>query len=118
MKKFVVVIFALLAAMQSMAHEVKIQTTSVGEAKISCKSEKWQVKAKATTKDGFEEITVEMTAQQPTAPAPLTVQFSTPQLDAHHLWSTDKMCHTELRPDWGTAYSSSLAQQMPIYSFI
>ena len=118
MKKFVAAIFALLAAMQSLAHEIKIQTSSVGEATISCKSSAWQIKAYATTKNGIEEITVEMTAQQPTVPAPLTVQFSTPQLDAHHLWSTDKMCHTDLRPDWGTAYSSSLAQQMPIYSFI
>lgn len=118
MKKIVVAIFALLVAMQTMAHEVKVQTASVGDVKISCKSDEWTIKAKATVKDGVEEIAVEITAQQPTTPSPLTVEFRTPQLDAHHLWNTEKMCHTELRPDWGEAYSSSLAQQMPIYSFI
>ncbi len=118
MKKIVVAIFALLVAMQTMAHEVKVQTASVGDVKISCKSDEWTIKAKATVKDGVEEIAVEITAQLPTTPVPLTVEFRTPQLDAHHLWNTEKMCHTELRPDWGEAYSSSLAQQMPIYSFI
>ncbi len=109
---------ALMFAISSKAADVKVQTASVGEVTVKCADVAWKIDVKVSESGDREEISVEMTAPQAMTPPLLSVEFSTPQLDVHHLWHAGKMCHTELRPDWGVVYSSSLAREMPIYSFI
>ena len=118
MKKGLFFVVALMFAISSKAADVKVQTASVGEVTVKCADEAWKIDVKVAEREGREEISVEMTAPQPLTPPQLSVEFSTPQLDAHHLWNSAKTCHTEIRPDWGAAYISSLAYEMPIYSFI
>ena len=118
MKRVLFFVVALMFAISSKATDVKVQTISVGEVTVKCADEAWKIDVKVAEKGGREEISVEMTAPQALTPPQLSVEFSTPQLDAHHLWNSDNMCYTELRPVWGAAYSSSLAREMPIYSFI
>lgn len=118
MRKVVFAVVAIVLALPVMASEVKVQTASVGEVTIKCANDAWKVDVKVTKKDGREEISIEMIAPQAMTPSRLSVMFSTPQLDAHHLWNSDPSCRIGIRPDWGSAYSSSLAREMPIYSFI
>ncbi len=118
MKRVVLAVVAMVLALSAMASEVKVQTTSVGEVTIKCANDAWKVDAKVTKKDGREEISIEMIAPQAMTPPRLSVMFSIPQLDAHHLWNSNPSCRIGIRPDWSSAYSSSLAQEMPIYSFI
>ena len=118
MKRIFLSAFAILATLSAMAYETKLQTKSVGDVTISCKDNTWQIEAKVVSKGEIEEITIEMTAAQPTTPSPLKVKFSTPQLDAHHLWHTNRSNRTILPPDWSGKYSSALAQTIPLYAFI
>lgn len=118
MKRIFLSAFAILATLTTMAFETKLSTKSVGDVTISCKDNTWQIEAKVVSKGEIEEITIEMTAAQPTTPSPLKVKFSTPQLDAHHLWHTNRSNRTILPPDWSGKYSSALAQTIPLYAFI
>ncbi len=118
MKRVLFAVVAAVMALSATASEIKVRTDAVGEVTIKCADKSWKIEAKVAKRGGREEISVEMTAPQALTPARMSVEFSTPQLDAHHLWNSDKSCHTEIRPDWGKAYSSSLAREMPIYSFI
>ena len=118
MKRVLLMLLAVMFALPILATERRVQTTSVGEVKVLCKDSAWQIEAKVALRDGREEVTIEMTTAQPVTPPRLHVEFSTPQLDAHHLWCSDKSGVMALRPDWGKAYSSSLAREMPIYSFV
>ena len=113
-----VTLVGLLSVMHLSAAEIKVHSALVGDVKISSRGDAWSVEARCVAAGECEQIIIEMSALQPTTPPRLSVEFATPQLDVHHLWHTDARNHTELRPDWGKAYSSSLAQQMPIYSFI
>ena len=118
MKRIFLSAFAILATLTAMAYETKLSTKSVGDVTISCRNNTWQIEAKVVSKGEIEEITIEMTAAQPTTPSPLKVKFSTPQLDAHHLWHTNRSNRTILPPDWSGKYSSALAQTIPLYAFI
>lgn len=118
MKRIFLSAFAILATLTAMAFETKLSTKSVGDVTISCKDNGWNIEAKVVSKGEIEEITIEMTAAQPTTPSPLKVKFATPQLDAHHLWHTNRSNRTILPPDWSGKYSSALAQTIPLYAFI
>ena len=118
MKKFLLTLVAMVLALPTMAFETKVQTKSVGEVTISCKESAWSVQATVMSKGETEEISIEMTAPQPIKPSQLKVTFSTPQTDAHHLWHANRDCRMVLPPDWKGKFSSALAQNMPLYSFI
>ena len=118
MRRGLLLIATVMLAVSAMAVERKVQTASVGEVTVKCADKAWKMDVKVVEKGGREEITVEIAAPQALTPPQLSVEFSLPQLDAHHLWNSAKACHTEIRPDWGKAYSSSLAYEIPIYSFI
>ena len=97
-----------------MAFNAVIKTKSVGDVTISSKDSAWKVEAKVASKGDIEEITIEMTAAEPTVPSLLKVEIMTPQLDAHHLWHSNRNNRTLL---WDSNYSSALAFTMPLYSF-
>lgn len=118
MKRVILSVCAILATLSAMAFETKVQSRSVGDVKISCKESAWKIDTKIVLKGDIEEIVIEMTATEPTTPSPLKVEFMTPQLDAHHLWHTNRSNRTLLPPDWSGKYSSALAQTVPLYSFI
>ncbi len=118
MKRILLVAVAMVMAFSATASEVKVQSVSVGEVKVKCADAVWKIDVKVAESGGREEITIEMTAPQAMTPPRVSVMFSAPQLDAHHLWNSAKDCQTEIRPDWGKPYISSLAYEMPIYSFI
>ena len=118
MKRGILFVCSILATLSAMAFETKVQTKLVGDVTISCKDNAWKIDAKVVSKGEIEEIVIEMTAPQPTTPSPLKVEFTTPQLDAHHLWHTNRSNRTILPPDWSGKYSSALAQTIPLYSFI
>ena len=118
MKKVLLALVTVMLAVPVMAFETKVQTKSVGDMTISCEDSAWRVEAKAVSKGKIEEITIELFAPQPTVPSLLKVEFMTPQLDAHHLWHSNRNNRTVLPPDWGGKHSSALAQNMPLYAFI
>ena len=101
-------------SLNAMAFNAVIKTKSVGDVTISSKDSAWKVEAKVASKGDIEEITIEMTAAEPTVPSLLKVEIMTPQLDAHHLWHSNRNNRTLL---WDSNYSSALAFTMPLYSF-
>ena len=118
MKRVLFALSAIVLALPAMAFETKVQTKSVGEVTIACKDDAWKIDTKVVSKGDVEEITIKMTSPQPTSPSLLNVEFVTPQLDAHHLWHSNRSNRTILPPDWGGKQLSALAQNMPLYSFI
>ena len=118
MKKLLFAIIAVVLAVPAVAFETKVQTKLVGDVAISCKDSVWKIDAEVVSKGEVEEIVIKMTASEPTVPSLLTVEFTTPQLDAHHLWHSNRNNRNVLPPDWGGKHSSALAQTMPLYSFI
>ena len=118
MKRAILSVCAVLVALSAMAFETKVQTKSVGDVTISCNNSAWNIDTKVVSKGSIEEITIEMRAAEPTTPSLLKVAFTTPQLDAHHLWHANRDCRMVLPPDWKGNFSSALAQNMPLYAFI
>ena len=118
MRRAILYVCTMFVALSAMAFETKVQTKLVGDVSISCKDSAWKIDAKVVSKGEVEEVVIEMTAAEPTTPSLLTVEFMTPQLDAHHLWHSNRNNRNVLPPDWGGKYSSALAQTMPLYSFI
>ena len=118
MKRAIFAAVALLAALPAMAFQTKLQTKTVGEVTISSKESTWVLNAKVESKGEQEYITIELNAPQATTPPKFEVSFSTPQLDAHHLWSSNRSSRMILQPDWSKAQTSALAQTMPLYSYI
>ena len=118
MKRAIFAVVALLAALPTMAFQTKLQTKTVGEVTISSKENTWTLDAKVESKGGLEYVTIELKAPQATTPPTFEVAFSTLQLDAHHLWSSERGSRLVLQPDWRKAQTSALAQNMPLYAFI
>ena len=118
MKRAIFAVVALLAALPTMAFQTKLQTKTVGEVTISSKESTWTLDAKVESKGGLEYVTIELNAPQPTTPPKFQVAFSTPQLDAHHVWSSNRSSRMILQPDWSKVQTSALAQTMPLYSYI
>ena len=118
MKRAIFAAVALLAALPAMAFQTKLQTKTVGEVTISSNENTWVLNAKVESKGEQEYITIELSAPQATIPPKFEVAFSTPQLDAHHLWSSNRSSRMILQPDWSKPQTSALAQTMPLYSYI
>ena len=118
MKRFLFILVAVVLSANAMAFNTTVKSKLVGDIVISGENDAWQIDAKVVSKGDIEEITIEMKAPQPTVPSPIKVEFKTPQLDAHHLWHSNRSNRTLLPPDWSGKYSSALAQTMPLYSFI
>ena len=104
MKRIIILVCATLATLSAMAFSSTVKSKLVGDVKISCKESAWKIDTKIVSKGDIEEITIEMTATEPTTPTPLKVEFMTPQLDAHHLWHTNRSNRTILPPDWSGKY--------------
>lgn len=118
MKRTISVLVATLALLSAMAFETKVQTKSVGEVTISSNDSIWVLDAKVESDGGREVITIELQAPHSTIPPKFEVAFRVPQLDAHHLWYSGNVDRAKLQPDWRKGYTSSLAQDMPLYAFI
>ena len=118
MKRFLFILVAVVLSANAMAFNTTVKSKLVGDVVISSENNAWQIDAKVVSKGDIEEITIEMKASQPTTPSLLKVEFKTPQLDAHHLWHSNRSNRTLLPPDWSGKYSSALAQTMPLYSII
>ena len=118
MKKLTLIICAVLLSANAMAFSTVVKSKLVGDVTVSSKENVWKIDATISSKGGCEVVTIEMNAPQPTTPPKVSVEFCSPQLDAHHLWQAGPPDQTLLRPDWSKGYSSSLAQSIPLYSFI
>ena len=118
MKRAISVVIAIFVALSATAFEAKVQTKSVGEVTISSKEKIWSVDAKVEQQGELECISIELQAMQAMTPPTFEVVFSAPQLDAHHLWNSNCRSRMILQPIWGGGFTSSLAQNMPLYSFI
>ena len=118
MKRAISVVVAIFVALSATAFEAKVQTKSVGEVTISSKEKIWSVDAKVEQQGELECISIELQAMQAMTPPTFEVVFSAPQLDAHHLWNSNCRSRMILQPIWGGGFTSSLAQNMPLYSFI
>ena len=118
MKKAILAVVVMLVSLPTMAFEAKLQSKSVGEVTISSKSNSWTVEAKIESRGEQEIITIELKAPQAMTPPKFEVAFRTPQLDAHHLWHSGNTDRARILPDWRKGYTSSLAQDMPLYAFI
>ena len=118
MRRAIIAVVAMFAVLPTLAFETTVSTKSVGEVTISSKESVWSVKANVESSGDREYITLELSAPQATVPPMFDVVFHTPQLDAHHLWSSNRSCRMILQPDWSKAHTSALAQNIPLYSFI
>ncbi|MBQ1224899.1 MAG: alpha-galactosidase [Alistipes sp.] len=117
-RRVVFLLVALLSALSAMAFKAEVKTTSVGVVTISSEESLWSLNATHTTLGECEVITIEMSAPEATTPPKFKVEFRTPQLDAHHLWHSGFVDRVKLQPDWRKGYTSALAEDIPLYSFI
>ena len=97
MKRAILTVTAIFMTLSAMAFETKVQTKSVGEVTISSKDKMWSIDAKLEQKGELECITIELQAPQAMTPPKFDVVFSTPQLDAHHLWDSNRYSRMILR---------------------
>ena len=118
MKRAILVAVAMLAALPAMAFKQQVQTKTVGVVTISSNESTWTLDAKVEYKGDKEYITIVLSAPQATTPPKFKVDFRVPQLDAHHLWHSGNTDRARIFPDWRKGYTSSLAQDMPLYAFI
>ena len=118
MKRLTLLLCAVTLSLNAMAFNTVVKTKSVGDVAISSKDSAWKVEAEVKSKGEIEEITIELVADKPMTPPRFDVAIFTPQLDVHHLWYSGNIDRAKLFPEWKAHYSSSLAQDIPIYSFI
>ena len=118
MKRRTLLLCAVTLSLNAMAFNTVVKTKSVGDVAISSKDNAWKVEAEVKSKGETEEITIELVADKPMTPPRFDVAIFTPQLDVHHLWYSGNIDRAKLFPEWKAHYSSSLAQDIPIYSFI
>ena len=118
MRRAVFAVVAVLMALPTMAFEVKLQTKTVGEVAILSDENIWTIDAKVDSRGEQEIITIDVKAAQATTPPKFKVEFSVPQLDAHHLWRSGNVDRAKLQPDWRNGFTSALAEDMPLYAFI
>lgn len=111
-------ICAALLSLSAMAFNAVVKSKLVGDVTISSKDSAWKIEAAISENGGREVITVEMKSAEPAMPPRVQVELFTPQLDVHHLWYSGNIDRAKLFPEWKAHYSSSLAQDIPIYSFI
>lgn len=96
-----------------------LETKSAGPVTVVCETPgNWKVDATLSEENGKEIIRLEMETSEAGQPPRVRLDFLTPQKDAHHLWHSGNRDRAQLRPDWSAKYSSSLAQNMPLYAFI
>ena len=110
-------LFAVCVA--SAAFGKTIDVPSVGPVAIAlADAGGWTADAKARTcSDGADELEIALSSSAEATPPKFTVSFDVPQLDAHHKWKPSLETVT-LPPDWGSRSSSSLANWLPVVSFI
>ena len=101
-----------------MAFSTVVKSKLVGDVTISGKDSAWKIDAKVESKGETEEITIELVADKPMTPPRFNVAIFTPQLDAHHLWHSSNIDRAKLFPEWKSKYTSSLAQDIPLYTFL
>ena len=118
MKRLILLICAALLSLSAMAFNAVVKSKLVGDVTISSKDSAWKIEAAISENGGREVITVEMKSAEPAMPPRVQVELFTPQLDVHHLWYSGNIDRAKLFPEWKAHYSSSLAQDIPIYSFI
>lgn len=118
MKRLTLLFCAVALSLNAMAFNAVIKTKSVGDVTISSKDSAWKIETAISENGGREVITVEMKSAEPAMPPRVQVELFTPQLDVHHLWYSGNIDRAKLFPEWKAHYSSSLAQDIPIYSFI
>ncbi len=118
MKKLTLIICAVLLSANAMAFQAVVKSKMVGDITISSKDCVWKVETEVKSKGETEEITIELIADKPTTPPHFKVEIFTPQLDAHHLWHSSNIDRAKLFPEWKSKYTSSLAQDIPLYTFM
>lgn len=119
MKRAIFLLVAVLALLPTMAFELKVQTKSVGEISIRSKDiGAWSITTSVSDVGEREVLTIEMRAPEEALPPRLRVAFTTPQLDAHHLWHSGSESKRGINADWSGKYNSSLARNIPVYTFM
>ena len=118
MKKLTLILCAVLLSANAMAFSTVVKSKLVGDVTISSENNAWKVDAKVESKGETEEITIELVADKPMTPPRFDVAIFTPQLDAHHLWHSSNIDIAKLLPEWKSKYTSSLAQDIPLYTFL
>ena len=117
-RRVVFLLVALLSVASATAFKAEVKTSSVGVVTISSEESVWSIDASLSLRGECEVITIEMSAPEATTPPKFKVEFRTPQLDAHHLWHSGFVDRVKLQPDWRKGYTSALAEDIPLYSFI
>lgn len=118
MRRIALIVTAVILAVNAMAFNTIVKSHAIGDITISSKNPHWTIKASLSANGEREVLTIEMDAPQATTPPKVSVEFSTPQTDTHHLWDAGNSDKMWLQPDWRGKYSSSLARYLPLYSFI
>jgi len=109
-----------LACVTGFGQELKktTPTLSVGDVTLNCaQSGSWDFSTAVEMKDGVEYLTISIQNPSESVPPCFSISFSIPQKDLHHLWMPNGSGRCQIGPDWGAAYSSNLAQGMPLYEF-
>ena len=110
-----------MAALKDLPSEAipVVRGLGVGDVRIACEKPGAWTFATSTARigDGVEELTVELSAPEASAPPAFTVSFDVPQLDAHHRW-TSHPDRTMVPPNWNCRLSSRLCSELPLVSFL
>lgn len=106
-------------AITANADEWKIKTESAGDVTVVCGNpDGWRFDVGVEKENGKEVVTVRLDADSAMTPPRFTVGLSVPQIDTHHLWRPGETDRCQLRPEWMGHYSTHLAYDMPLYTFL
>lgn len=120
MKNILLKIIVLLTASIPYAQTpIKTVDTIVGEIAISGESDNWDVSVSLTPKQGeTQEMEIVLSSGKGELPPPeLKLLWKIPQVDVHALWHSSTG-YRNIAPEWGRAYESSLAKQVPILALL
>lgn len=113
------VVAVMTQTMPVRALEYTQTTESAGTVTLLCDNPgQWNFDMAVSAQDGKEVITVTIDAESDQIPPRFCVAMSVPQGDVHHLWHGTNGDRCPLVPNWGGRFSTNLAFDMPLYTYL
>ena len=97
---------------------ITVDTAAAGPVSIKIDDNgTWTMEALCEHTDTAEFIRLSLRSETPQVPPRVTLSFTPPLLDIHHVWNcVDQTGRFRIFPNWSDSYRSQLASGMPLYA--
>lgn len=102
----------------ALPRSITVDTAAAGPVSIRIDDDgAWAMEASCEHTDTAEFIRISLRSETPQVPPELTLRFTPPLVDIHHVWNcVDQTGRFRIFPDWSESYKSQLASGMPLYA--